>query len=163
MFYLYKKIAVTALRLGNLATARLLPAACAMPAACAKPAFSLELSLKPTFLASWRPRRLPDGPAGAPDSLRTGLLVPKTASGPPQMASDGPPGAPDGLRTVLLAPKTTSGRASWRPRRPPDGPPGAKRAFDAFAFLSVLQRLHDDFLCETSVRSTQLQINFVFC
>ena len=43
---------------------------------------------------------------------------------------------------------------------PPDGPPGAKRPFDAYAFLSVLLRLHDDNLDEASVRSTRLQMNF---
>ena len=75
-----------------------LSAACALPAACAKPVFSLELSAKPTILASWRPRR----------------------------PADGPPGAQDGLPTGLLAPKTASRRASWRARRPPDGPPGAQ-------------------------------------
>ena len=113
--------------------------------------------------ACWRPRRRSDGP----DGLRTALLAPQTAfrraSWRPRRPPDGLPVAPDGLRTVLLAPKTTSGRASWRPRRPPDGPPGAKRAFDAYAFLSVLLRLHDDFLDETSVRSTRLQMNFAAC
>ena len=108
-----------------------------------QPAQNLHIAAKPCILASWRPRRPPDGPAGGPD----GLL----------------PLAPEGLRTVLLAPKTISGRASWRPRRPPDGPLGAKRAFDAYAFLSILPRLHDDFLDETSARSTRLQMNFAAC
>ena len=39
---------------------------------------------------------------------------------------------------------------------------GAKRAFDAYAFLSVLLRLYDEFLDETSARSTRLQMNFAF-
>ena len=89
-----------------------MPAACALPAACAKPAFSLELSAKPTILASWRPRR--------PQTAC------RRASWCPRRPPDGPPGAQDGLPTDLLAPKTASARASWRPRRPPDGPPGTR-------------------------------------
>ena len=97
-------------RLGGFALLRVedpLPAACALPADCAEPTISLELSAKPTILASWRPGRPPDGPPGVPDDLPTA------------------PGAP-GLPTGLLAPKTAFRRASWRPRRPPDGPPGAQ-------------------------------------
>ena len=101
------------------------------PAAdCAKPTISFELSVKPTFWASWRPRRPQDGPPGAQESLPTGLLAPKTAfiraswrarrlpTGPRRLL-DGSPVAPDGLQTGLLAPKTASRRASSR--RPPTG------------------------------------------
>ena len=82
------------------------------PAAdCAKPTVSLELLVKPTFWASWRPRRPQDGPPGAQDSL------------------PGLPGAQDGLQTQASwrprrlpdGPKSASGRASCRPRRPPTG------------------------------------------
>ena len=79
----------------------------ALPAACAKPAFSLELSVKPTILASWRPRRPADGPPGAQDSRRASWRARR-------------------LPTGLLAPQTASGWASWRPRRPSDRPPGAQ-------------------------------------
>ena len=88
LLYLYKNSAVSALRRGNFATARLLPAACAMPADCAKPTISLELSAKSTILGSWRPRRPADGPPGAQDGLRraTRLLTPQTASDGPSPA-----------------------------------------------------------------------------
>ena len=90
------------------------------PAAdCAKPTISLGLSVKPTFWASWRPRRPQDGPPGAQDSLPTGLLAPKTASRRASWRARR-------LPTGLLAPQTASGWASWRPRRPPDRPPGAQ-------------------------------------
>ena len=98
------------------------------------------------------------------------------AAGPPTAACAKPTFCSKTLHSGLLAAQTASGRACWRPRRPPDTgqfswrlrrppdrPPGAKRAFDAYAFLSVLQRLHDDFLYETSVRSTRLQMNFAAC
>ena len=128
-----------------------LPAACALPAACVKLAFCSK-TLHSGLLAA-------QTASGGPDGLQTGFLS-------PQRPPDGPGGlpvAPGGLRKVLLAPKTTSGRASWRPRRPPDGPLGAKRAFDAYAFLSSPPRLHDDFLDRTSARSTWLQLNFAAC
>ena len=120
--YLYKNYAVRAGALGLLHSGD-------PPAAdCAKPTISLELSVKPAFWASWRPRRPQDGPPGAQDSLPTGLLAPKTASRraswrarrlptsllAPQTASDGPPGAQDGLRP----PGAQDGL--------PDGPPGAQ-------------------------------------
>ena len=97
------------------------PHACRDPPAadCAKPTISLELSVKPTFWASWRPRRPQDGPPGAQDSLPTGLLAPKTASRRASWRARR-------LPTGLLAPQTASGWASWRPRRPPDRPPGAQ-------------------------------------
>ena len=97
------------------------------PAAdCAKPTISLELLVKPTFWASWRPRRPQDGPPGAQDSLPTGLLAPKTASRRASWrARRLPTGAPDGFWMGLLAPHTASRQASWRPSRPLDGPPDA--------------------------------------
>ena len=86
------------------------------PAAdCTKPTISLELLLKPTFWASWRPRRPQDGPPCLP----TGLLAPKTASRRASWRPRRPPTGP-------LAPQTASGWVSWRPRRPPDRPPGAQ-------------------------------------
>ena len=141
---------------------------------CVQPAQNLHVCTKAV-------RKPAFWPPGGPDGLRTGLLAAQTTSRrapepqdglPVRRPPDGPPGAPDGLRTGFLSPQTasgqfswrpTSGRASWRPRRPPDGPLGAKRAFHAYAFLSVLPRLHDDFLDETSARSTRLQTNVAAC
>ena len=89
-----------------------------------KPTISLELSAKPTFLASWRPRRPLDGLTDAQD----GLLTPDAQDGSSRLRRplDGPPGAQDGFWMSLLAPKTASGwasdaKTSWRPRRPLDG------------------------------------------
>ena len=114
-----QKLGSEAWRVCNLASRD--PHACRDPPAadCAKPTISLELSVKPTFWASWRPRRPQDGPPGAQDSLPTGLLAPKTASRRASWRARR-------LPTGLLAPQTASGWASWRPRRPPDRPPGAQ-------------------------------------
>ena len=144
-------------------------------AGCAKPTISLELLEKPTFWASWRPRRPQDGPPGAQDGLPTGLLAPKTASRRASWRARR-------LPTGLLAPQTASGRASWRPSRPldelPDAPdglrraitcrqdhlptsppasqvsPGAKRAFDACTFLPLTPYCRDSVLDKTAARRT---------
>ena len=88
-------------RLGDFGTWGLCARGLLLPAAqnlhfAAKPAFCSQTVRKPTFLASWRPRR----------------------------PADTPPGAHDGLPTGFLAPKTAFRRASWRPRQPLHGPPG---------------------------------------
>ena len=100
-----------------------------MPAPSAKPTFSLALSVKPRFWASWRPRR----PLDVQHGLWTGLRAPKTASrrasGRPRRPLDGHLGAQVGLWKGLLPPKTAktvSRRASRRPRRPLEDPLGAQ-------------------------------------
>ena len=87
--------AMTALRRCDLACGA--TPTCRGSAACPLPAFSLELSAKLMFLASWRPRAC----------LQTGLLAPKTASDGRPGVQDKSPSAKDAfyactLRTVFL-------------------------------------------------------------
>ena len=123
-------------------------APCQQPAPCLQPAQNLH------FRCNCRQNRRFWAP-GRPDGLPTGLLAPKTAS---RRASWRPRQPPDGL----LAPKT----ASWRPRRPSDRPPGTQDGLPTgllapkAASARASWRLHDNCLDETSVRSTELQINF---
>ena len=138
------------------------------PAAdCAKPTFSLELLVKPTFWASWRPRRPQDQ-----DGLQTGFLARKTASdGPPvswrpRRPPDRPPGAQVGLWTGLMTPQTASDgpspadkftcRQDHLPTSPPASQvsPGAKRAFDACTFLPLTPYCRDSLLDKTAARRT---------
>ena len=170
-----QKLCSGAWRRGNFASRD--PHACRDPPAadCAKPTISLELSVKPTFWASWRPRRPQDGPPGAQDSLPTrrppdGLPGAqdgfRRASWRPRRLPDGLPGAPDGLQTGLLAPKSASDgpspadkftcRQDHLPTSPPASQvsPGAKRAFDACTFLPLTPYCRDSVLDKTAARRT---------
>ena len=102
----------------------------------------------------------------------SGLLAAQTAcrraSWRPRRPPDGPPGAQDGLPTGLLAPKTASARASCRLHD--------NFLDEASVMTSVLIRrlcfpvdfgirdnCLDDFLDETSVKRTVLQLHFTAC
>ena len=95
----------------------------------------LQKYLHSGFLAAQTP---PDGPAGGPDGLWTGLLTPQTAS-------DGP----------SPADKFTC-RQDHLPTSPPASQvsPGAKRAFDACTFLPLTPYCRDSLLDKTAARRT---------